>query len=127
VGLENDNGFKLSGSGTEGTLVPVELVGAPKVRGLPGEYRIGYYHSSDGSRGLRLFANLTLHDKKITAIDHYVQAGVVYKGLFDARPADDIGGLARVHVNPTYRRATRVKKVPCATKRPSTVGRRAPG
>ncbi|WP_318781381.1 carbohydrate porin [Pseudomonas sp. Marseille-Q5115] len=146
--LENDNGFKLSGSGTEGALIPVELVWTPKVQGLPGEYRIGYYYSSadatdvykdsngnaaalsgnsyrsasskhgmwlgarqqltslasDGSRGLSVFANLTLHDKKTNAIDNYVQAGVVYKGLLDARPADDIGlGLARIHVNPAYR------------------------
>lgn len=44
--LENDNGFKLNGAGTTGTLVPVELVWAPKVNQLPGEYRVGYYHSS---------------------------------------------------------------------------------
>ncbi|MBD1551094.1 carbohydrate porin [Pseudomonas typographi] len=45
-GLENDNGFKLNGAGTTGTLVPVEVVWAPTVNQLPGEYRIGYYHSS---------------------------------------------------------------------------------
>ncbi|WP_297845708.1 carbohydrate porin [Pseudomonas sp.] len=44
--LENDNGFKLNGAGTSGTLFPVELVWAPKVNQLPGEYRIGYYHST---------------------------------------------------------------------------------
>jgi porin len=44
--LENDNGFKLNGAGTTGTFVPVELVWAPKVNQLPGEYRLGYYHSS---------------------------------------------------------------------------------
>ena len=44
--LQNDNGFKLNGNGTTGTFVPVELVWAPKVNGLPGEYRLGYYHSS---------------------------------------------------------------------------------
>lgn len=44
--LDNDNGFKLNGSGTHGTLFPVELVWAPKVNQLPGEYRIGYYHST---------------------------------------------------------------------------------
>jgi porin len=44
--LENDNGFKLNGAGTTGTFVPVELVWAPIVNKLPGEYRLGYYHSS---------------------------------------------------------------------------------
>lgn len=146
--LENDNGFKLSGSGTEGAVIPVELVWTPRVGGLPGEYRVGYYYSSadatdvykdshdraaalsgeayrsasskhgfwlgarqqltslasDGSRGLSVFGNITLHDKKTNAIDQYVQGGLVYKGLFDARPADDIGlALARIHVNPAYR------------------------
>jgi porin len=37
--LENDNGFKLSGSGTEGAMLPVELVWTPRLNGLPGEYR----------------------------------------------------------------------------------------
>jgi len=44
--LDNDNGFKLNGSGTTGTLVPVELVWTPQVNRLPGEYRLGYYHST---------------------------------------------------------------------------------
>ncbi|MBF8779906.1 carbohydrate porin [Pseudomonas fulva] len=44
--LETGNGFKLSGSGTRGTIVPVELVWSPRLAGLPGEYRLGYYHSS---------------------------------------------------------------------------------
>lgn len=44
--LENDNGFKLNGAGTTGTLFPVELVWAPTVNQLPGEYRVGYYHST---------------------------------------------------------------------------------
>jgi porin len=147
--LDRDNGFKLSGSGTQGAILPVELVWSPKLNGLPGEYRAGYYYSSanatdaykdsngqpaalsgeayrsasskhgvwlgvqqqltsrasDNSRGLSVFANGTMHDKKTNAIDNYVQAGVVYKGLFDARARDDIGfALARVHVNPAYRK-----------------------
>ncbi|MBC3409815.1 carbohydrate porin [Pseudomonas sp. SWRI51] len=43
---ESGNGFKLSGSGTEGAVVPVELVWQPRIDGLPGEYRAGYYYSS---------------------------------------------------------------------------------
>lgn len=147
--LDRGNGFKLSGSGTQGAILPVELVWTPKFNGLPGEYRAGYYYSnakasdvykdsngqpaaltgeayrsasskhgvwlgiqqqltsraSDHSRGLSVFANGTMHDKKTNAIDNYVQAGVVYKGLFDARARDDIGfALARVHVNPAFRK-----------------------
>ncbi|MEX5590573.1 carbohydrate porin [Pseudomonas urmiensis] len=151
--LESGNGFKLSGSGTQGAVMPIELVWSPRVNGLKGEYRAGYYYSnakaqdvlkdsngqpaaisgaayrsssskhglwlgvqqqvtslaSDQSRGLSLFANATVHDKKTNAIDNYVQAGVVYKGPFDARAKDDIGfALARVHVNPGYRKNARL-------------------
>ena len=44
--LEHGNGFKLSGSGTKGTVIPVELVWSPKVNNLPGEYRVGFYKSA---------------------------------------------------------------------------------
>lgn len=145
--LETGNGFKLNGSGSKGTVVPVELVWSPKVQGLPGEYRVGYYYSSanandvlegvngqpqplvggdfrshssksgywlvaqqqitsrdgDASRGLSLFANLTLHDKDTNQVDNFIQAGMVYTGPFDARPKDAIGfGVARVHTNKDY-------------------------
>ena len=151
--LEPGNGFKLDANGTQGAVMPIELVWSPRVNGFKGEYRAGYYYSnakakdvlkdsngtpaaisggayrssaskhgmwlgaqqqltslaSDQSRGLSLFANATLHDKKTNAIDNYVQAGVVYKGAFDARAKDDIGfALARVHVNPGYRKNARL-------------------
>jgi len=147
--LENDNAFKLSGSGTQGAVLPIELVWSPQLNDLPGEYRAGYYYStadsedvyknnagqsaalagtayrsasskhgmwlnlrqqvtslaSDQSRGLSVFANGTLHDKKTNMVDNYVSVGMVYKGLFDARPGDDIGvGFSRIHVNPAYRK-----------------------
>ncbi|MET3715221.1 carbohydrate porin [Pseudomonas sp. PvP001] len=44
--LETGNGFKLSGSGTKGMILPVELVWTPKINDLPGEYRLGYYYST---------------------------------------------------------------------------------
>ena len=44
--LETGNGFKLSGSGTKGAIIPAELVWSPKVNGLPGEYRLGYFYST---------------------------------------------------------------------------------
>ncbi|MFJ3482137.1 carbohydrate porin [Pseudomonas sp. NPDC090202] len=147
--LENDNNFKLSGSGTQGAVLPVELVWSPKVNDLPGEYRLGYYYStadstdvykdsngryaaltgeehapssskhgmwltlrqqvtglaSDNSRGLSLFANGTLHDKKTNMVDNFVALGMTYAGPFDARPKDDIGlAVSRIHVNPAYRK-----------------------
>lgn len=47
---QNDNGFKLSGSGTEGAVMPVEVVWQPRIGGLPGEYRAGYYYSSANAK-----------------------------------------------------------------------------
>lgn len=38
---ESGNGFKLSGSGAEGAVLPVEIVWQPHFDGLPGEYRAG--------------------------------------------------------------------------------------
>ncbi|MFJ2387436.1 carbohydrate porin [Pseudomonas koreensis] len=51
--LEHGNGFKLSGSGTKGTVLPVELVWSPKVNSLPGEYRVGYYKSTADASDVR--------------------------------------------------------------------------
>lgn len=44
--LDNDNGLKVHVQGTTGTLVPAELVWTPTLNQLPGEYRVGYYHST---------------------------------------------------------------------------------
>ncbi|GLH37859.1 carbohydrate porin [Pseudomonas sp. HN2] len=51
--LEHGNGFKLSGSGTKGTVLPIELVWSPKVNSLPGEYRVGYYKSTADADDVR--------------------------------------------------------------------------
>lgn len=51
--LEHGNGFKLSGSGTKGTVLPAELVWSPKVNSLPGEYRVGYYKSTADADDVR--------------------------------------------------------------------------
>ena len=62
-------------------------------------------HAGDPERGLRLFANLTFEDKATSRISDFQQIGLVYTGLFDARPRDDIGfGLARIAVNDDLRR-----------------------
>lgn len=152
--LEVGNGFKLSGSGTQGALIPVELVWSPTFNSLPGEYRLGYYKSSanandvledrngnpqpltgqafeehgsrhgywlvvqqqltardgDPQRGLSVFANFTHHDKATSQVDHFIQAGIVYKGLLDSRPLDDLGiGIAQVHTNADYRERARLQ------------------
>ncbi|EQL42642.1 hypothetical protein M770_35405 (plasmid) [Pseudomonas aeruginosa VRFPA03] len=66
-------------------------------------------HNGDASRGLSLFANLTVHDKATNVVDNYQQLGVVYKGPFDARPKDDIGlGIARIHVNDDVKKRQRL-------------------
>ncbi|MCK0746090.1 carbohydrate porin [Chromohalobacter nigrandesensis] len=41
--LENDNGFDLRTSGTEGTLFPVELGYTPTLNGMDGAYKLGFY------------------------------------------------------------------------------------
>jgi porin len=144
--LEIGNGFKLSGSGTKGALIPVEAIWKPTLgsEALPGEYRLGYYYSSasandvyddvngqpqgltglapksrsskhgawimgqqqltthngDVSRGLSVFASVTVHDKATSGIESFQNIGAVYKGPFDSRPKDDIGlGVARLLVN----------------------------
>lgn len=153
--LETNNGFKLSGSGTRGALVPVEAIWTPRLgsAALPGEYRLGYYHSSanaadvyrdangapqvltgqarrshsskhgawlmgqqqltthggDASRGLSVFASLTVHDKATSGIESFQNIGAVYKGPFDARPKDDIGlGIARLKVNDSVTKGQRL-------------------
>lgn len=50
--LETGNSFKLSGSGSQGTVVPVEVVWSPTVNSLPGEYRLGYYISNPSADDL---------------------------------------------------------------------------
>ena len=47
---ESRNGFKLSGSGTKGAMLPVEIERQPRLGGLPGEYRAGYNYSSTDSK-----------------------------------------------------------------------------
>src|SRR5262245_37191886 len=58
--LQNSNGLKLgSPSGTIGTLVPVEVGWTPKLgaAGLPGAYRVGFWHDSSDQPDVFLAAN----------------------------------------------------------------------
>lgn len=57
-------------------------------------------HPNDPNRGLSGFVNLTVHDKKTNVIDQFQNIGLVYTGIVDSRPKDDIGiGVARIHVS----------------------------
>jgi porin len=131
--LKRSQGFNLSTSGSDGVIVPIELVWQPKVgvQGKTGEYRLGYYYSSadateiqnpsetshkqgmwvvakqqllqhaqDPQRGLTGFINLTLHDDKTNNVDNMQNIGVIYTGVLDMRPKDEIAlGFARIHLN----------------------------
>ena len=66
--LEHGNGFKLSGSGTKGTVIPVELVWSPKVNNLPGEYRVGYYKSAADAPDVR--EDINGNDAATTGADY---------------------------------------------------------
>ncbi|MBW3506812.1 MULTISPECIES: carbohydrate porin [unclassified Pseudomonas] len=68
--LEHGNGFKLSGSGTKGTVLPVELVWSPKVNDLPGEYRVGYYKSTAPADDVRVDITSTGQDYRVRDSKH---------------------------------------------------------
>lgn len=131
--LKRSQGFNLSTSGSDGVIVPIEMVWQPKIgtQGKTGEYRLGYYYSSadaaeiqnpnatshkqgmwvvakqqllqhvqDPHRGLTGFINLTVHDDKTNNVDNMQNIGVIYTGLLDMRPQDEIAlGFARIHLN----------------------------
>lgn len=57
-------------------------------------------YEGDVNRGLSGFVQLTLHDAKTNNITNTQNLGLVYKGLFNARPKDEIAlGFARISVN----------------------------
>ena len=66
-------------------------------RGLYGGYLT---FQQQVSENLSLFLNAVFADKRTSVTDHQVAAGLVYKGLFDSRPEDDIGlAVGTTHVN----------------------------
>lgn len=131
--LKRSQGFNLSTSGSDGVIVPIEMVWQPKIgtQGKTGEYRLGYYYSSadvaeiqnpnatshkqgmwivakqqllqhaqDPQRGLTGFINLTVHDDKTNNVDNMQNIGLIYTGVLDMRPQDEIAlGFARIHLN----------------------------
>lgn len=131
--LKRSQGFNLSTWGSDGVIVPIEMVWQPKIgtQGKTGEYRLGYYYSSadvaeiqnpnatshkqgmwivakqqllqhaqDPQRGLTGFINLTVHDDKTNNVDNMQNIGLIYTGVLDMRPQDEIAlGFARIHLN----------------------------
>lgn len=56
--------------------------------------------ADDPSRGLSVFLNATIADRRTSTIDNQIALGLIYKGPFDARPKDEIGlAVGRTHVN----------------------------
>jgi porin len=57
-------------------------------------------HAQDPQRGLTGFINLTVHDDKTNNIDTMQNIGLIYTGVLDMRPQDEIAlGFARIHLN----------------------------
>ncbi|WP_455924575.1 carbohydrate porin [Pseudomonas putida] len=64
--------------------------------------------NGDAARGLVLYANISAFDAATTEVDSYQKLALVYKGPFDARPADTLGlGVARLHASNQYLRNAR--------------------
>lgn len=64
--------------------------------------------NGDASRGLVLYGNFSAFDSATTAVDSYQKLALVFKGPFDARPADTLGlGVARLHASNQYLRNAR--------------------
>ncbi|WP_415860467.1 carbohydrate porin [Pantoea cypripedii] len=59
----------------------------------------------DNHRGLSLTLSQVMHDKRTSKLDDTQTVALTWKGLFAARPQDEIGlGMARLHVNSAYSR-----------------------
>ena len=57
-------------------------------------------HHGDVNRGLTGFVNLTVHDSDTNAVSNMQNVGLIYKGLLDARPKDEIAiGFSRISIN----------------------------
>lgn len=57
-------------------------------------------HDDQSDRGLTGFVNVTVHDSKTNSIKDMQNVGLVYKGLLNQRPQDELAlGVARIHAN----------------------------
>ena len=56
---------------------------------------------ADSKRGLSVFLNATAADRRTSTLDNQVAIGLFYTGMFESRPADEIGiAVGQTHVNP---------------------------
>ena len=77
-------------------LVRVDINGNPLQRSASfGVYALGeqqvFYEPEDPSQGLSVFARAGLADEQVQAIDRYLGAGLVYRGLVPDRGVDELG------------------------------------
>jgi porin len=114
----------VSFSDSTGALIPAEAAWLPTFNGQPGSYKVGgWYDTSEAydvidggpdrgrygayinfeqnlSERLKLFLNAVVTDRRTSTIDAQAALGMVYTGLFDARPQDDVGlAIGTTHMN----------------------------
>ena len=66
--------------------------------------------AEDPKRGLSLFLNATLADRRTATLDEQVAAGMVYTGIFASRPRDELGiAFGQTHVNARVAEAERLQ------------------
>ena len=54
--------------------------------------------ATNDARGLRVFLNATFTDRRTSTLDNQIALGLLYTGLFAARPADELGAaIGRTH------------------------------
>jgi porin len=78
---------------------PFELSGLPPARHR-GRYGAYINFQQNLTPDLKVFLNAVMADDRTSTTDRQMAAGLVYTGLFDARPQDDIGfAVGTTHVN----------------------------
>ena len=108
--LENDNGFDLRTSGSDGTLYPVELGFTPTLNGLPGAYKVGYYYNDVDSRayGDRPASSTTnaglyyVVQQQVTTRDGNSDRGLTLFSMGNANHGDTAGIDRYVSIGATY-------------------------
>jgi porin len=110
--LENDNGFDLRTSGTEGTLFPMELGYTPKLNGLAGAYKLGFYTQNvdnraygDGPADRTSDTNTGLYyvvQQQVTTRDGNPDRGLTLFSMGNTNHGDTAGIDRYVSVGATY-------------------------
>ncbi|MCK2184292.1 carbohydrate porin [Halomonas getboli] len=110
--LDNDNGFDLRTSDSEGTLFPVELGYTPTLNGLPGSYKLGFYtHDADNRAygdhldGRTSDTNTGLYyvvQQQVTARDGDPQRGLTLFSMGNANHGDTARIDRYLSVGATY-------------------------